>query len=114
MVGGALPQRLEQLVDGGVGQPHHGGRGGQGELEGRRTLASRCAGDKNASPHSEEELPATTSRQLLVLLVPLRGPLSSRVGYPHLLLLETLSWAQYPNPKRDLSQETVHHILRCR
>lgn len=63
MVGGALPQRLEQLVDGSVGQPHHGGRGGQGELEGRRTLASRCAGDKNAPPHShsKEELPATTS-----------------------------------------------------
>lgn len=62
MVGAALLQRLQQLVNGRVGQPHHGGRGRQRELQNeRKNPILWCAGDRNAPSPQPQPHPNTLS-----------------------------------------------------
>lgn len=54
LTGAALPQRLQQLVNGSVGKPHRGGRWGQRDLEGTGTLTSCPQGASRHIPTAGE------------------------------------------------------------
>lgn len=68
VVGGALLQGLEQLVDGGVGEPHHGGRGRQRVLEGRGTLLPCAHGKEEPTGQPSPPQAAHLNAEVLVPL----------------------------------------------